>query len=45
MLEDRLKLKVHRENRELRGFNLVLASGGLRLKRALAPDGCGAEGR
>jgi len=34
LLEDRFKLKVHRETRELPVFNLVVAKGGLKMKQA-----------
>ena len=40
MLEDRFKLKFHRETKEIRGYNLVVAPGGLKLKESLPPDGC-----
>jgi uncharacterized protein (TIGR03435 family) len=43
MLEDRFKLQLHRETRDLRGFNLVVAPDGLKLKAALSPDGCDPE--
>ena len=36
LLEDRFKLKAHRETRELAVYNLVVAKGGLKMK--LSPD-------
>ncbi len=38
LLEDRFKLKVHRESREMTAYELVVAKGGPKLKRA-DPDG------
>jgi uncharacterized protein (TIGR03435 family) len=45
MLEDRFKLKVHREKPGVSRFQPgACLAGGLKLKRALVPDGCSAEG-
>ena len=38
LLEDRFKLKAHRETREMPAYDLVVAKGGTKLKRA-DPDG------
>jgi uncharacterized protein (TIGR03435 family) len=38
LLEDRFKLKIHRETREMTAYNLVVAKGGAKLKHA-DPDG------
>ena len=38
LLEDRFKLTVHRETRELSGFALVVAKGGFKLKPSDSPD-------
>jgi uncharacterized protein (TIGR03435 family) len=38
LLEDRFKLKVHRETREMTAYDLVVAKGGSKLKQA-DPDG------
>lgn len=38
LLEDRFKLKIHRETREMTAYDLVVAKGGAKLKRA-DPDG------
>lgn len=40
MLEDRFKLKSHRETREFAAYNLVLAKGGLKLRETMATDAC-----
>jgi uncharacterized protein (TIGR03435 family) len=38
LLEDRFRLKIHRETREMTAYNLVVAKGGPKLKHA-DPDG------
>lgn len=44
MLEGRFKLKFHHETRESRGYNLVVAAGGLKLKQSLpSVDDCTAS--
>lgn len=45
LLEDRFKLKVHRETRELPQYNLVIAKNGSKLKAADPESKIGAEGR
>jgi uncharacterized protein (TIGR03435 family) len=40
MLEDRFKLQVHHEMREVSAYNLVPAKGGLKLKESIPTDGC-----
>jgi len=39
LLEDRFKLAVHRETKEIQGFALVVAKSGFKLKPAKAEDG------
>jgi uncharacterized protein (TIGR03435 family) len=38
LLEDRFKLKVHRETKEVKGYSLVLANNGVKLKEAKPGD-------
>jgi uncharacterized protein (TIGR03435 family) len=40
MLEDRFSLKVHHEEKQFDGFNLVIAKGGLKLKDSMPTDPC-----
>jgi uncharacterized protein (TIGR03435 family) len=42
LLEDRFKLSVHRESKEISGYALVVAKGGLKLK-PVEPGGSGAN--
>jgi uncharacterized protein (TIGR03435 family) len=37
LLADRFKLKVHRENKEITGYELVVAKGGLKVKESAPP--------
>ncbi len=39
LLRERFQLEMHRESRELRGYALTAARGGLRLKKASGPEG------
>ncbi|HEY4362008.1 MAG TPA: TIGR03435 family protein [Bryobacteraceae bacterium] len=45
LLDQRFALKVHHENRDFKAYNLVVATGGLKLKDAVSTDGCAAGGR
>ena|SRR6185437_2972768 len=45
LLEERFQLRVHRETREIKGWNLVIAKGGSKLKAANPDSVIGTEGR
>jgi uncharacterized protein (TIGR03435 family) len=45
MLEDRFKLKLHHETRDVRAYNLVVAKGGLKLRDFVSTDACSAGNR